>query len=82
VSVRYRGYIDPLIDAGRLLKRVEEHPSIERILIEEWLKPPYYRELKKVIVFETRPPEDIRKIHERMEFVGLGLRVNTYPGPV
>jgi len=79
VDARYRGYIDPLIDAERLVKRVEENPSIEEIWVEEWLKPPFYREWKKIVAFECRSPEEIQEIQERVELLKLGSRVNTYP---
>lgn len=80
VGARYRGYIDPLIDAERLVKKLEESPSIEKIWVEEWLKPPFYREWKRIVAFECRSPEEIEEIQERVELLKLGSRVNTYPG--
>ncbi|MEM1611073.1 MAG: DNA polymerase domain-containing protein [Sulfolobales archaeon] len=80
VDARYRGYIDPRIDAEKLLAKIEEHPSIEKAWVEEWLQPPYYRSWRKIVVFEVRDPRDINEIHSRVEELGLGARVNTYPG--
>jgi len=82
VDARYRGYIDPKIDAEKLLSKIEEHPSIEKAWIEEWLQPPYYRSWRKIIAFEVRDPRKINEIHSRVEILGLGVRVNTYPGLV
>jgi DNA polymerase I len=82
VDARYRGYIDPKIDAEKLLSKIEEHPSIEKAWIEEWLQPPYYRSWRKIIAFEVRDPRKINEIRSRVEILGLGVRVNTYPGLV
>lgn len=80
VEAEYKGYVAPRIGADALRDRLCEHPKVEGAHVERWLKPPFYREVQDIVVFRTRDPRAVGDVLGRVEMLGLGSRINTYPG--
>lgn len=78
----FRGYIEPRVDPKSLAHDLEYEEAVEKVYLEEWLKPPFYRDKTEVIVYVTSSHEAVYRIGHRVEKLGVGKRVNTIPDPL
>ena len=82
IRASFRGYIEPRVDPRSLVYDLEHEEALEKVYIEEWFKPPFYRDKTEIIVYVTSSYEAVRRIGYLVEKLGVGRRVNTIPDPL
>ncbi len=84
MNTLFHGYIMPgrQVDPDYLLEDIACLNDVVDAWIEEWLKPPYYKDTVPIIVFSTYSLGTVHQIQTITWRKGVGYIVNDYPHPL